>query len=246
MQSASDFNINSRVMIKDSAFGKIKIKDFDAYILHNKKNFSANNLKLESNLISIKPFQNSSKAYFSINKLQPLYKVEGDFLIKESKKIPYLGDFADFSYFNGSVNLQWKELSSLSNIEGESNFILKDLLIKNSISDSRAINLLGVLNLKNILGKLANLDLSIDEFTSTKLSRVEGDLLFSKSKMRLTAPLFIETNTAKMKWVGQINKNSKNNLHDLDLNLDLRIRIGENLPWYAAILGGFQQLQVQQ
>ena len=31
---------------------------------------------------------------------------------------------------------------------------------------------------------------------------------------------------------------SKNNLDDLDLNLDLRIRVGENLPWYAAILGG--------
>jgi uncharacterized protein YhdP len=41
-----------------------------------------------------------------------------------------------------------------------------------------------------------------------------------------------------MRWVGQIDKNSKNNLNDLDLNLDLRIRIGENLPWYAAILGG--------
>jgi uncharacterized protein YhdP len=56
--------------------------------------------------------------------------------------------------------------------------------------------------------------------------------------MRLTSPLFIETNAAKMRWVGQIDKNSKNNLNDLDLNLDLRIRIGENLPWYAAILGG--------
>jgi uncharacterized protein YhdP len=115
---------------------------------------------------------------------------------------------------------------------------LKDLVIKDSISDSLALNLLGVLNLRNILGKLANLDLSIDEFTSTQLGRVEGDLLFSKSKLRLASPLFIETNAAKMKWVGQINKNSKNNLDDLDLNLDLRIRVGENLPWYAAILGG--------
>ena len=47
-------------------------------------------------------------------------------------------------------------------MEGESNFILKDLLIEDSISESRAINLLGVLNLRNILGKLANFDLSID------------------------------------------------------------------------------------
>ena len=144
----------------------------------------------------------------------------------------------DFSYFNGSINLQWKELSSLSHIEGESSFILKDLVIQDSIADSLAFNLLGVLNLKNILGKLANFDLSIDEFTSTQLSRVEGDLLFNKSKLRLVSPLFVETNTAKMRWVGQINKNSKNKLDELDLNLDLRVRVGENLPWYAAILGG--------
>ena len=115
---------------------------------------------------------------------------------------------------------------------------MKDLTIKDSISDSLALNLLGVLNLRNILGKLANLDLSIDEYTSTQLGRVEGDLLFSKSKLRLASPLFIETNAAKMRWVGQINKNSKNNLDALDLNLDLRIRVGENIPWYAAILGG--------
>ena len=115
---------------------------------------------------------------------------------------------------------------------------MKDLVIKDPMSDSLALNLLGVLNLKNILGKLASLDLSIDEYTSTQLSRVEGDLLFNKSKLRLASPLFIETNAAKMRWVGQIDKNSKNNLSDLDLNLDLRIRLGENLPWYAAILGG--------
>ncbi len=237
-QPSSDFVINARVILRDSAFGKIKVKNFDAYIFNDKKNFAANNLQLDSNLISIKPFKNTSKAYFSLNKPQSFSKLRGDFLIKDSTKIPYLGDLANFSYFNGSINLQWKDLSSLSNMEGESKFILKDLLIEDSISDSRAINLLGVLNLRNILGKLASLDLSIDEFTSTKLSRVEGDFLFSKSKMMLAAPLFIETNTAKMKWVGQINKNSKNNLRDLDLNLDLRFRIGENLPWYAAILGG--------
>jgi len=237
-QSPLDLDINSRLIVKDSSFSKIKIKDLDVYLVNNKKNFSANNIKLTSNLISIKPTQKSSAAYFSVDKIKPLYKIRGDFLIKDSNKIPYLSDLTDFSYFNGSINLQWKELSKLSHIEGDSNFILKDLLIKDSISDSLAFNLLGVLNLRNILGKLVNLDLSIDEFTSMQLDRVEGDLLFSKSKMRLVSPLFIETNTAKMKWVGQINKNSKNNLNDLDLNLDLRIRVTENLPWYAAILGG--------
>ena len=207
-------------------------------LLNNKKNFTANNIKLSSNLISIKPFKKSSPAYFSIDKIKPLYKLKGEYLIKESNKIPYLADFTDFSYFNGSINLQWRELSNLSHLEGESAFVMKDLVIQDSFSDSLAFSLLGVLNLRNILGKLANLDLSIDEFTSTQLSRVEGDVLFSRSKLRLVSPLYIETNAAKMKWVGQINKNSRNNLEDLDLNLDLRIRFGENLPWYAAILGG--------
>ena len=114
--------------------------------------------------------------------------MKGEYLIKESNKIPYLADFTDFSYFNGSINLQWRELSNLSHIEGWGNFIMKDLVIQDSFSDSLAFSLLGVLNLRNILGKLANLDLSIDEFTSTQLSRVEGDVLFSRSKLRLVSP----------------------------------------------------------
>jgi uncharacterized protein YhdP len=237
-QSALDGPLNSRLIVSNSSFGKINIKDLDVYLLNNKKKFTANNIKLSSNLISIKPLEKSSAAYFSIDKMKPLYKLRGEYLIKDSSKIPYLKDFADFAYFNGSINLQWRELSNLSHLEGGSTFVMKDLVIQDSFSDSLAFNLLGVLNLRNILGKLANLDLSIDEFTSTQLSRVEGDLLFSKSKLRLASPLYIETNAAKMKWVGQINKNSKNKLEDLDLNLDLRIRFGENLPWYAAILGG--------
>ena len=237
-QLSFDTVINSRLIIKNSLISKVKIKNLDVYLVNNQNNFSANNIKLSSNLISIKPTYNSSNAYFSVDKLRPLYKIKGDFLIKDSNKISYLKDVVDFSYFNGSIDLQWRELSTLSHIEGEVNFILKDLLIKDSIADSMAFNLVGVLNLRNILGKLANLDLSIDEFTSLKLGRVEGDLLFSKSKVRLASPLFIETNAAKMRWVGQINKNSENSLEDLDLGLDLRIRVGENLPWYAAIIGG--------
>ena len=62
--------------------------------------------------------------------------------------------------------------------------------------------------------------------------------MFNKSKMRLASPLYVETNSAKMKWVGQINKNYKDRLNELDLNLDLRVLVGENIPWYAAILGG--------
>ncbi len=231
-------NINSRLVVKNSLLGGVKIKDLDVYFLKNNDVLTLNNIRLQSNLMSINPTAGSNNAYFSMNTSKPLYKIKGDFLIKDSMKIPFVRDIADFSYFNGTLNLQWKNLSTLSNIEGETSFILKDLTVQNSLSNSLAFNLLGVLNLKNIIGKIANLDLSIDEYTSTKLSRVEANMLFNKSKLRLTAPLFVETNTAKMKWVGQINKDYKNSLNELDLNLDLRIRVGENLPWYAAILGG--------
>jgi uncharacterized protein YhdP len=159
-------------------------------------------------------------------------------LFKDASKIPILQDFGNFSYFNGDINLQWKNFKRLQDIEGTLNFILKDLVVSNQATNSVALNLLGVLNLKNILGKVANLDLSINEFTSTQLNRVQGDLVFSRATARLSAPLFIDTNAAKMKWIGQINKNSSGELSALDLSLDLRVRIGENIPWYAAILGG--------
>jgi hypothetical protein len=237
-ESKINTNINTRLIVKDSLLGDVKVKSLDVYLLKNSDVLTLNNIKLQSNLMTIKPIEGTNNAYFSINTSKPLYKIKGNFLIKDSMKIPYIKDIADFSYFNGSLNLQWKDLSKLSNIEGDTSFILKDLTVQSNLSNSLAFNLLGVLNLKNIIGKVANLDLSIDEFTSTKLSRVEANMLFNKSKLRLASPLFIETNTAKMKWVGQINKDYKNSLNELDLNLDLRIRVGENLPWYAAVLGG--------
>ena len=134
--------------------------------------------------------------------------------------------------------MQWTDLQRLQNIEGSLSFTLKDLLVENKTSTSVAFNLLGILNLKNILGKVANLDLTLNEFTATQLNRVQGDLMFSQSKARLSSPMFIETNTAKMRWIGQINKNNQGELNALDLSLDLRIRLGENIPWYAALLGG--------
>ena len=155
-------------------------------------------------------------------------------MIKDSHRVPFLSDLTDFSYLNGKVNLQWQDLKRLKNIEGDLNFILKDLTLDTRATSSVALNLLGIFNLKNILGKVANLDLSIDEYTSTKLNRAEDDLVFNERKARLLSPLFIETNAAKMKWVGQIRKNSFGELNYLDLNLDLKVmdsaRYNPNYP----------------
>ena len=230
--------INARLKIKNSSIQQLEINSLDVYLQKNKNLFTINNINLSSNLISISPLSKKSQAYFSMDNKNYVYKLQGSYLVKDSLKIPILQNFTKFSYFNGDINLQWKSLKRLQDIEGTLNFIMKDLVVINQATNSTALNLLGVLNLKNILGKVANLDLSINEFTSTQLSRVQGDLVFGQSRARLATPLFIDTNAAKMKWIGQINKNSSGELSALDLNLDLRVRIGENIPWYAAILGG--------
>ncbi|MDB4254051.1 AsmA-like C-terminal region-containing protein [Gammaproteobacteria bacterium] len=230
--------INARLKIKNSSIQQLEINSLDVYLQKNKNLFTINNINLSSNLISISPLSKNSKAYFSVDSKNDIYKLRGSYLVKDSLKIPILQNFTKFSYFNGDINLQWQSLKRLQDIEGTLNFILKDLVVTNQVTNSTALNLLGVLNLKNILGKVANLDLSINEFTSTQLNRVQGDLVFGRARARLATPLFIDTNAAKMKWIGQINKNSSGELSALDLNLDLRVRIGENIPWYAAILGG--------
>ena len=231
-------NINARLIVKNSSINKLQIKFLDVYLLKNKNVLTLDNINLNSNLISISPLSDTSKAYFSIDNKNDIYKLRGIYMVKDSLEIPVIQDLGNFSYFNGNLNLQWQNLQRLKDIEGTVDLILKDLIVPNKTSNSLALNLLGILNLKNILGKVANLDLTIEEFRSTKLNRLQGKFVFSQSKMRLAEPLFIDTNAAKMKWIGQINKNARGELANLDLSLDLRVRIGENIPWYAAVLGG--------
>ena len=45
-----------------------------------------------------------------------------------------------------------------------------------------------------------------------------------------------------MIWKGKILKNDKGLLDQLDLSLDMRLKVSENIPWYAAIFGGIPAL----
>ena len=77
----------------------------------------------------------------------------------------------------------------------------------------------------------------MSEYARTELGRVEGNLIFNKESARISNAFFVETNAAKMAWSGKINKQN-GYLDSLDLDLSLRIRLQENLPWYAGIIGG--------
>ena len=45
-QSSLGRSINSRLIVKNSSFSKVKIKDLDVYLVNNRNNFAANNIKL--------------------------------------------------------------------------------------------------------------------------------------------------------------------------------------------------------
>ena len=58
----------------------------------------------------------------------------------------------------------------------------------------------------------------------------------------LTNPIKLETAEAKMSWTGEILKNDKGLIDQLDLSLDMRLKVSENIPWYAAVFGGIPAL----
>jgi uncharacterized protein YhdP len=45
-----------------------------------------------------------------------------------------------------------------------------------------------------------------------------------------------------MKWTGEVLKNSDDILEELNLSLEMRLKVSENIPWYAAIFGGIPAL----
>ena len=45
-----------------------------------------------------------------------------------------------------------------------------------------------------------------------------------------------------MEWIGEVVKDSNGILNELNLDLDMRLKVSENIPWYAAIFGGIPAL----
>ena len=97
---------------------------------------------------------------------------------------------------------------------------------KNAKEASRVVSLLNP-KLKNEILKAASENL---QHNSSII--IDENSLFIKDQMVL------DTNSAKMLWRGRINKNDSQYLEELDLYLKMRLRVGENIPWYAGIFGG--------
>ncbi|MEK9649596.1 MAG: AsmA-like C-terminal region-containing protein [Gammaproteobacteria bacterium] len=230
-------NLNSRIMLANVKINNILFNDLDVYLQKNEKVISLNKLSVKADSFSVIPFQ-STEAYISYRFEDKLYHVNGIYEFKKSPKLPFIqSSKVGFDYVRLATNIQFEDLLKLKNIEGSLSILGKDIYFQDKIADSTALNLIGVFNLKRFLGKVINLDLSLNEYARTELSRIEGTLLFNKESANINNAFFVETNAAKMAWKGKIIKKN-GDLKNLDLNLDLRIRLQENLPWYAGIIGG--------
>ena len=235
---ASDLNnislrlIGNNIKTKDNV-----IEDLDLYILKNKNVLTIDNININSKRMKIGPGQDNQKAYISYNNKSDLYKIKGKYRIDNSSG--YFDNLTkyNFDFFESDLNIQWNSLSKLKNLEGKIDFLIKDLNMDTEIPESTFLRALRIFNLNGIVEGLDDISNNI-----MNINRASGNFVIGKNRAFINSPIIFETDEASMKWVGQIGKNSSGELDSLELNLSMRIKISENIPWYAAIFGGVSAL----
>ena len=117
--------LNARIIAENSSLGELKIKSLDMYLLKNKNITTFNNINLSSNFLSISPLSDQSNAYFSIDDRLKLFKLKGKYLMKDSSRIPVIQNLANFSYFNGDINLTVERSSKITRHRRQSELYIK-------------------------------------------------------------------------------------------------------------------------
>ena len=233
-------NINLRFVGKNIQIFDDMFQNIDFYFLRNKTLTTIDNIYISSSNINIGPSSENKKAYISYNKQNDLYKIRGIFELNNEKNL--LGSLinSDFDYFFSDLNIQWVNLNNIKDLEGDIRFLIKDFESKTSLPDSPLLRTL----------KLFNLNALIDNINDNKnivsnsliIDRAEGDFYIGKNRALFKNPIKFETAEAKMQWLGEILKNNDGYLEELNLDLQMRLKVSENIPWYAAILGGVPAL----
>ena len=233
-------NINLRFVGKNIQTFDDMFQNIDFYFLRNKTLTTIDNIYISSSNINIGPSSENKKAYISYNKQNDLYKIRGIYELNNEKNL--LGSLinSDFDYFFSDLNIQWVNLNNIKDLEGDIRFLIKDFESKTSLPDSPLLRTL----------KLFNLNALIDNINDNKnivsnsliIDRAEGDFYIGKNRALFKNPIKFETAEAKMQWLGEILKNNDGYLEELNLDLQMRLKVSENIPWYAAILGGVPAL----
>ncbi|MDC3164674.1 AsmA-like C-terminal region-containing protein [Gammaproteobacteria bacterium] len=233
-------DVNLRFVGKNIQTFDDVFQNIDFYFLKNKTVTTIDNIKISSNNFNIGPSFNNEKAYISYNNQNDLYKIRGSFELDNQKDL--LGKLInyDFDYLFSDLNIQWISATQLKNLEGRIRFKIKDLESNTSLPDSALLNAVKVFNLNALVSSLSD----ETSFNPSKLiiSRAEGDFYIGQNRALLSKPIKLETAEAKMSWTGEILKNNNGLMDQLDLRLDMRLKVSENIPWYAAVFGGIPAL----
>ena len=233
-------DVNLRFVGKNIQTFDDVFQNIDFYFLKNKTVTTIDNIKISSKNFNIGPSFKNEKAYISYNNQNDLYKIRGSFELDNQKDL--LGKLInyDFDYLFSDLNIQWISATQLKNLEGRIRFKIKDLESNTSLPDSALLNAVKVFNLNALVSSLSD-DTS---FNSSKLiiSRAEGDFYIGQNRALLSKPIKLETAEAKMSWTGEILKNNNGLMDQLDLSLEMRLKVSENIPWYAAVFGGIPAL----
>ena len=243
VESQSNFDIediNLRFVGKIIQTYDDLFQDIDFYLLRNEKITTIDNINVSSKNLNIGPYDRNEKAYISYNRMNDMYKVRGSYKINnENTPLKALIDY-DFEYLSTNLNIQWTSIEQLKNVEGRIDFLLKDFKSDTSLGDSAFLRALKIFNLNAIIENINN----EADITSSNLyiNRAEGNFYVGQNRALISNPIKIETSEAKMKWRGDIFKNSEGLLENLNLDLEMRLKVSENIPWYAAIFGGIPAL----
>ena len=235
-QSSNDFTIN--LSLKDSVIDSYKIKNFSSLIYSNGSDFEIRDLEIDSNILKV--LSSSQDTYFIYKEGNHFNEIKGHFQIANMNRIPFLNTDEKFSvgYSDLLIDLKFNEHKDFFNLQGNIDILLKDFSLSSFLPNSNILNIVGIFNLRNILGKVANLDLSLQEFAQTEINRLETNIIIDEDSLFIKDQMVLDTNSAKMLWRGRIKKNDSKYLEELDLYLKMRLRVGENIPWYAGIFGG--------
>jgi hypothetical protein len=234
-ESLNNENFNVRFVGKNIQTYDDTFQDVDFYFLRNKNITTIDNIRIKSKNFNIGPFKENKKAYISYNKENDMYKVRGSYSIN-IKDYPFKNSLNyKFDYLSTDLNIQWNSLNELRNLEGDIIFKIKNLESKSVISDSVFLRALKIFNLNAIIEGLGNESLG---GSSIVINRAQGDFYVSQKRAYINKPIKLETNEAKMEWLGEVFKDSDGILNKLNLDLNMRLKVSENIPWYAAIIGG--------
>ena len=243
IESQSNFNIenvNLRFVGKNIQTYDDTFQDIDFYFLRNEKITTIDDIKISSKNLNIGPYNNIEKAYISYNNITDMYKLRGSYEINNAEH-----PFKDlinynFEFLSTDLNIQWVSLEKLKNIEGNIKFLIKDFESKATLPDSTFLKALKIFNLNAIIENINN-ETSITS-PNLYINRAEGNFYIGKNRALISNPIKVETSEAKMRWLGEVIKDSDGLLNELSLDLEMRLKVSENIPWYAAIFGGIPAL----